>query len=99
MRCLLLPGAVKARLRHIRKTQIVRNHSNKLAVRRLAAAGLDRVAEIGIQGVNVASVPSNLDRVTDRALNTGRGSLVVLRNRRIKHLRHRIYHEFQQALF
>ncbi len=45
----------------ILQSQIIGNHCDKFAICRLSAIGLNGVAEIGIESVNVASVPSDLD--------------------------------------
>jgi len=55
---------------HIRKAQIIGNHSDELAVGRLAAAGLYSIAEIGIEGIYVASVPSDLNGVANGSLDS-----------------------------
>ena len=54
----------------IRQPQIIGDHGDKLAVRRLSAIVLNGVTEIGIERFDVTSVPSDLDRVTDGTLNT-----------------------------
>ena len=49
----------------ISESEIIRYHCDKLAVCGLAAVVLHGVAEIGVEGVNVASVPRDLNGVAD----------------------------------
>lgn len=62
------------------QTEIVGDHRDEFAVGRLAACVLDRVSEIGVERVDVTSVPCNLDRVTDREFYAGRGGRILLCN-------------------
>jgi hypothetical protein len=65
------------------KAHIIRDHSNKLRVCGLAAIILDSVAKVGIEGINVASVPSYLNGVADGSFHTGCGGLVLFRHGRV----------------
>ena len=53
------------------QSQLIRDHRDEFAVGGLAATALDRVAEVGIEHLDVASIPCDLDRVADGTLHSG----------------------------
>ena len=53
----------------VSQSQVVRNHCDKFRVCGLAAVVLDRVSEVGIESIYVASVPRDFNCVTDRTLD------------------------------
>lgn len=55
--------------------QLVREQRNEFRVGGLSLAVIHRVAEKGIDGVQVASVPCDLNGVADGTLHTGRGGV------------------------
>ena len=66
----------------ISESEIICDHRDKLTVRGLAAVVLHGIAEVGIESVNVASVPRDLNGVADSPLNAACGGLVFLENYR-----------------
>ena len=70
--------------------ELVGNEGDEFAVCGLASARLHRVAEEGVEGINVASVPRYLDCVAYRTFHAACGGLVFLRNRRVENLGDRI---------
>ncbi len=45
---------------------------------------MDGVSEVGVEDINIASVPSHFNSVSDRPFHTGRSRFILLGNRRIK---------------
>ena len=74
----------------ITQSQIVGNHGNELRIGGLAAAVLDGVAEIGVERVDVAAIPRDLDGVADGSLHTAGGGAEFLGDGGIEDLRDRI---------
>ena len=72
------------------QTQVIRDHGDKLAVRRLSAVVLYSVSEIRVQGIYVAAIPCNLDSVAYCTLHTGGRCRILLCNRWVQHLRYRV---------
>ena len=66
------------------EAELVGDHRNKFAVRRLATGIMYRISEIGIQDVHVAAVPCDLDRVPNRTLDARARCLILLCNARVK---------------
>ena len=62
----------------------VGDHRDKLAVGRLAAAVLDGVAEVGIEHLDVAPVPRDLNRMADGAFDAGRSRLKIIGDCRVE---------------
>lgn len=62
------------------QAQSVGNHGDKFAVGRFALDARNRVAEVILQGFDVAAVPRDLDRVPDGALHAGGGRLELFGN-------------------
>ena len=58
--------------------ETVGDHSNELRIRGLALGVGDGIAEILLQGLQIAAVPSHLDGVTDGALHPGCGGIEAL---------------------
>ena len=83
----------RTNLRHdlVFKPEVVRYHCDKLRIRGFSAGILYRIAEKSVEYVKVAPVPGDFYGVADRAFNAGRRRGVLLCDRRIKHLRDRIY--------
>ena len=79
-------------IQFIFEAQIIGNHRDKLAIRGFAAVVLYRVAEVGVECIHVASVPSYLDGVTDGALHSAGGRLVLLGDRRVQYFRYAVDH-------
>lgn len=52
------------------KTEIICYHCNKFRVRGLSSVVLNSISEIGVEGINVASVPGYLDCVTYSSFNS-----------------------------
>ena len=74
------------------QSQIIRNHSNKLAIRGLSTIILNGVPKVGVEGIHVAPIPGHLDGVADGALHTGGGGGVLLGHRGVEHLGHGVDH-------
>ena len=74
------------------KTKVIGYHSNKFRVCGLSAAVLNCVSEVGVQRINVTSVPSNLNSMSDSAFYTGGCGLISLCNSGVEHLCYGIYH-------
>jgi len=60
------------------KSQIIRNHGDKLAIRGLSSVILNGVSKVRIEGIHVAPIPSDLNCVSDCSLDTARGGPVFL---------------------
>ena len=72
--------------------ELVGYHGDKLAVSRLAAGVLYGVAEVGVEHIDVAPVPSDLDGVTDGTLDARRSCFEGLCDRGIEQLRDGIHY-------
>ena len=68
----------------ILQPQIISNHCNKFAIRGFTAVVLDGVAEVGVEGIDVAPVPRDLDGVTDGTLDAACGGLIFLCDRGVE---------------
>ena len=68
------------------EAEIICNHGDKFAVGRLAPIVLNGVSEVGIEGVNISSVPSYFDCMANRPLYSGGGGGVFFRNGGVKYL-------------
>ena len=51
--------------------EIICDHGDELAICGLAAVVLYRVSEIGVEGIHVAAIPRDLDRVADHEKSIG----------------------------
>ena len=71
---------IKGLIQFIFQSEIIGYHRDKLAVRGLASVVLNGIAEVGIEGIHVASVPRDLDRVTDGTLDAACGGLISAKN-------------------
>ena len=76
-----------SRVLHL-QSQLIRDHRDEFAVGGLAAAALDGVAEVGVEHLHVASVPRDLDRVTDGALHPRRRRVILFRDGGVELLGH-----------
>ena len=74
------------------QSEIIRNHRDKLAIGGLTSVILNGVAEIGIEGIDVASIPRDLDGMANGTLYAARGRLVFLCDRRVEHLCNAVDH-------
>ena len=80
-------------IQFIFQSQIIGYHRDKLAICGLAAVVLNRVSEIGVKGIDVASVPCDLYCVADSALDTACRCLIFFSDRRIQNLCDGIYNK------
>ena len=62
------------------EAEIIGDHRDEFRIRGLSAVILNGVAEIGIEGIDVTSVPRDLDGVADGALHAACGGLIFLRD-------------------
>ena len=53
------------------KSEVIRDHGDELGIRGLAAVVLYRVAEVGVERINVAAIPRDLDGVADHEKSIG----------------------------
>ena len=51
------------------QTEIICDHGDEFGIGRFAAIVLNGVAEVAVEGIHVASVPRDLDGVTDGTLH------------------------------
>ena len=77
MKTLVLQGFSRDSSQFILQPQIIRDHSNKLAIGGLTAIILDRVPKIRIERIHVAAIPGHLDGMTDGALHPGGGGGIL----------------------
>ena len=68
------------------KSEVVSNHRDKFAVGGLSSVVLNGVAKIRIKRIHVASVPRDLNGVSDCTLDAACGGLVFLCHRGIEYL-------------
>ena len=74
----------------ILESEIISDHCDELRIRRLSSTLLDGVAEVGVERIDVASVPCNFDGVSDRTLHAARSGGILFGNRRVEDLCHRV---------
>ena len=72
------------------EAEIVGDHGDEFGVCGLAAALLNGIAEVGVEGVHVAAVPRDLDGMANGALHAGGGGLVLLCDRGVEDLGDRV---------
>ena len=89
--CGKLKNCINRSIKLILQPQIISNHCDKFRISGLSPTVLDGVAEVGIKGIHVSSIPRDFNCVANCTLNTACGGLVLFCNRRIKHLCDRIY--------
>ena len=70
--------------------QFVGNHSDEFTVGGLSAAVLNGIAEIGVEHINIASVPGDFDRVADGTFDARRRGAECLGNLGVQYLRNGI---------
>ena len=63
------------------QTEFVRDHGDEFRVGRLATGVVDGVSKVGIQGIQIAPIPSDFNRVADGALHSGGSRLKFFRHR------------------
>ena len=85
-----MQGGSEESVQLVTKAQIICDHGNKFRVGGLSAVVLDGIAEIGIERIDVPSVPCNLDGVANGTLNAGGGRRIFLGDARIQDLRDRV---------
>ena len=61
-------------------SQLVGNHGDKFRIGRLSSGVVYGVSEIGIEYLDIASVPRNFDGVTDCSLHARGGGIKLLRH-------------------
>ena len=69
---------------------LVGNHRNELRVRWFSPQVMDGVAEVAVEGIHIAPVPSHLDGVADGALHPAGGGAVFLGDFRVQTLGHSV---------
>ena len=67
---------------------LVGDHRNELRVRWFSPQVMDGVAEVAVEGIHIAPVPSHLDGVADGALHPAGGGAVFLGDFRVEALGH-----------
>jgi len=72
------------------KPQIISYHGDKLTISRFSSVILNGIPKIRIQRIHVASVPRDLNSMTNGTLDAACGGLIFLRNRRVENFRDRI---------
>ena len=77
-------------IQFIFQAEIVGDHRNKLTVCWLPAIVLNGIAEVGIEGIHVTSIPRDLDSVADSALDAGSGGCILFSYRGVENLGDRI---------
>ena len=84
------PVAAQSEIGNLRrlqlKLQFVSDKGDKFGIRRLSLGIADGIAEKSLQSVQVASVPGNLDGVSNGPLDSAGGRLEGLGDLRVKHL-------------
>ena len=70
--------------------QMVGDHGDELRIGRFSLAGIDRIAELLLQRVEVAAIPRDLNGVADGALHAGGGGAELLGHGGVQHLGHRV---------
>ena len=74
------------------ETEIIGDHRDELRICGLALYVRDGVAEELLERLNISAVPCDLYGMANRALDARGSSVVALRNLRVEHLGHGIYH-------
>ena len=68
----------------------VSDHRDEFAVGGLAPQVVDGIAEVAVEGIHIAPVPSHLDGVADGALHPAGGGAVFLGDFRVQTLGHSV---------
>ena len=70
--------------------ELVRNQGDELRIGRLALGIGNRVPKESLQGIQIATIPCNLNGVTDRSFHSRRRGLECFRHLRVQYLRNGI---------
>ena len=74
----------------ILESEIIGDHGDEFGICGLASVVLNCVAEVGIEGIDVAAIPRDLDGVADSSLDAARGGLILLCDARVENFRNAV---------